>query len=92
MVDNNFEEIESLLVYPNPVTANTVSVSTTGFSGETQVEVFDLQGRVVVSERMTNAQSSDRTVLDVSMLTNGTYVVRMANSTKSLAAKLIVRK
>ena len=92
VVDNNFEEIESLLVYPNPVTANTVSVSTAGFSGETQVEVFDLQGRVVVSERMTNAQSSDRTVLDVSMLTNGTYVVRMANSTKSLAAKLIVRK
>ena len=30
-----------------------------------------------MSERMTNAQSSDRTVLDVSMLTNGTYVLRM---------------
>ena len=42
MVDNNFEEIESLLVYPNLITANTVSVSTAGFSGETQVEVFDL--------------------------------------------------
>ena len=92
IVDNTPDAFESLLVYPNPVSESTVSVSTAGFSGIAQVEIYDLQGRVVVSERLTEASASDRIVLDVSMLSNGTYVVRMVNDSKHLASKLVVRK
>ena len=92
IVDNGSDLIESLLVYPNPANGNSVSVSTEGFSGATIVEVYDLQGRVVISERISDARASERTVLDVSELSNGTYVVRMANDLKHLASKLVIRK
>ena len=92
IVDNSNDAIETLLVYPNPVAEGSVSVSTAGFFGTTSVEVYDLQGRVVISERLANPQAAERTVLDVSALTNGTYVVRMSSETKSLASKLIIRK
>ena len=91
-VVDNTDELETLLIYPNPVTANFVNVSTAGFSGKTLVEVYDLQGRVVLSENLLEARSTERVVLDVNELTNGTYVVRMANSYKHLATKLVIRK
>ena len=92
IVDNSSEIPESLLVYPNPVTGNSVSVSTDGFYGPVLVEVYDLQGRIVISERISDARATERAVLDVSELSNGTYVVRMANDFKHLASKLVVRK
>ena len=92
IVDNGSEIHESLLIYPNPVTGNSVSVATDGFTGPVLLEVYDLQGRIVISERISDARVTERAVLDVSELSNGTYVVRMANDLKHLASKLVVRK
>ena len=91
-VVDNTDEFETLLVYPNPVTANSVNVSTAGFTGKTLVELYDLQGRVVLSETLLEARSTERLVLDINELTNGTYVVRMANNFKHQATKLVIRK
>ena len=71
---------------------NSVNVSTAGFAGKTLVEVYDLQGRVVLSETLLEARSTERVVLNLNELTNGTYVVRMANNSKHLATKLVIRK
>ena len=84
--------VESLLVYPNPATYGSVQVSTSGFAGEIKLEVYDLQGRIVYSERIENAQSSERALIDISGLSNGTYVVRMVSSHKQLATKLVIRR
>jgi hypothetical protein len=67
-------------------------VSTAGFTGKVSLEIYDLQGRVVYSEVIANAQGSERAVVDVSDLDNGTYVVRMSSSVKALASKLVVRR
>ena len=83
---------ESLLIYPNPVTSSDLQVSTAGFTGKVSLEIYDLQGRVVYSEVIANAQGSERAVVDVSDLDNGTYVVRMSSSVKALASKLVVRR
>jgi hypothetical protein len=85
-------DIDVLLVYPNPVNGSTVSVSTAGFFGLTELEIYDLQGRKVFSETLVNAQASERTTLDIGSLANGTYVVRMANMQKQLASKLVIRR
>ena len=90
IAENN--NVETLLVYPNPAMGSDVQVSTAGFFGMTEIEVFDLQGRKVVSKTLQNAQATERETIDVSSLSNGTYVVRLASQTKSLAAKLIIRK
>jgi hypothetical protein len=82
----------NLLIYPNPVSGSSVQISTAGFSGMTSVEIYDLQGRVVYSDNIENSQSSNRIVVDVSSLSNGTYVIRLASNNKSLASKLVVRR
>ena len=87
--DNN---VESLLVYPNPASFGSVYVSMSGFVGPIVLEVYDLQGRVVYSDRKDNSQSSELALIDVSGLSNGTYVVRMVSSHKQLATKLVVRR
>jgi hypothetical protein len=86
------DNIDVLLVYPNPVIGSTVTVSTSGFFGLTEVEVYDLQGRKVLSETLSNAQATERTTLDVGSLSNGTYVVRLVNQQKQLASKLVIRR
>jgi len=82
---------EGLLIYPNPVNGSSVQISTVGFSGAS-VEIYDLQGRVVYSDDVENSQGSDIIRLDVSTLSNGTYVVRLASQYKSLASKLVIRR
>ena len=81
-----------LLIYPNPVNGSSVQISTAGFSGIAKVEIYDLQGRIVYSLDVENSQGSDIILLDVSTLSNGTYVVRLASPHKSLASKLVVRR
>ena len=60
--------------------------------GNTLIEVYDLQGRTVSSKLIENINSSESVLFDVSDLSNGTYVVRVASDTKVLATKLIVRR
>jgi len=82
---------QGLLIYPNPVNGSSVQISTVGFSGAS-VEIYDLQGRVVYSDDVKSNLGSDRMILDVSTLSNGTYVVRLASQHKSLASKLVIRR
>ncbi len=60
----------TLLVYPNPVTAELRVVLPAG-EGVAQVRIEDLQGRLLMDKKLTNRQS-----LDVSSLSPGTYLVR----------------
>ncbi|MFB1018817.1 MAG: T9SS type A sorting domain-containing protein, partial [Flavobacteriales bacterium] len=70
---------------------SSVQISTVGFSGAS-VEIYDLQGRVVYSDDVESNLGSERMILDVSALSNGTYVVRLASQHKSLASKLVIRR
>jgi hypothetical protein len=83
---------ETLLIYPNPVIGSSVQINTSNFAGNTSIEVYDLQGRKVSSKILENINSSESVLVDVSDLSNGTYVVRVASDAKSLATKLIVRR
>ena len=83
---------ETLLIYPNPVIGSSVQINTSNFAGNTSIEVYDLQGRMVSSKILDNINSSESVLVDVSDLSNGTYVVRVASDSKVLATKLIIRR
>lgn len=85
-------DTETLLIYPNPVTGSFVQLSTLNFVGNASIEIYDLQGRMVSSQRIQNINSSERVFVDVSNLSNGTYVVRVASDFKALASKMIVKR
>lgn len=84
------EAVESLLVYPNPVSEGTFSVQSETFRGDFQLQVFDITGRLNV-DRAIRGYAGGPIVVDASGLENGQYIVRLTNGTFQKTAKLLVR-
>ena len=79
----NDNEITDLQVYPNPVGDNYVNI-VTSVSGDKLVELFDLNGRKVMSKII-----SEET-LDISSLEPGFYITQITIDEKSSTFKLII--
>ena len=77
-------EIEDLRIYPNPVVGNYVTIATS-MNGDKFVEVFDINGRKVISTTLFNDD------LDVTNLVSGFYTARVTIAGKTSVSKLIVK-
>ena len=66
----NQNEIDDLQVYPNPANDNYVNIATSMF-GDKLVELFDLNGRKVMSKKISGE------ILDITNLEAGFYVARI---------------
>jgi hypothetical protein len=75
------------MVYPNPTSENlTLSLAALGFLGETQLEIYAIDGQLVHSEKLTNAITP---TVDVSHLTNGQYELALRNGNRRLAKTFV---
>ena len=87
------EEVEfknNIAVYPNP--ANTelkVQLLLTNFESST-VELFDMQGRVVLSENVAASVLDAAYTLNVSEIPNGIYTVRVTNGDQVSTSKVSI--
>jgi hypothetical protein len=77
-------EILEMRIYPNPVVGNYVTIATS-MTGDKFVEVFDLNGRKVISTTLFNDD------LDVTNLVSGFYTTRVTIAGKTSVSKLIVK-
>ena len=77
-------DLLNLRIYPNPVDGNTVTILSS-VSGDKFVEVFDINGRKVISTTIFNDD------LDVSNLVSGFYTTRVTIAGKTSVSKLIVK-
>jgi N-acetyl-anhydromuramyl-L-alanine amidase AmpD len=73
--------LKNLLVYPNPFTNN---VQISGLTGEFEVVVVDMQGKVVYSNQKFNEQ-----LIDLSQLANGSYQMIIRQNGQFRIEKLI---
>lgn len=79
----NENEIDDLQVYPNPANDNYVNIATSMF-GDKLVELFDLNGRKVMSKKISGE------ILDITNLEAGFYMTRITIDAKSSVFKLII--
>ncbi len=79
-------ENNAVSVYPNPATS-VVTVSAEGVEGAVDVQLVDLNGRVVM-QQSGNAQGL---TLDVSGLSKGVYFVRLSSDSVNTVSKLVVK-
>jgi GH25 family lysozyme M1 (1,4-beta-N-acetylmuramidase) len=79
-MDNNYS------VYPNPTT-NSFNIDYTGIHGQAVVNVYDLNGRIVLSQTM-----DGKTVIDASSLNAGIYNINIVNSEGVANKRLIIVK
>jgi len=77
----------SFSIFPNPTNGD-ININMTSSLGEGQVQIIDLNGRVVFSQEMLLEGTLN---VNASGLSRGVYLVQVSNATVSDTAKLIIR-
>ena len=98
-LNENSEDVKSkrfensFSVYPNPATDRLNLSFETLEQGNVEIQLFDLQGKMILSELYRNL-SSDKynQAIDISNIPNGTYIVRAISGNSVASSKLIVYK
>jgi uncharacterized repeat protein (TIGR01451 family) len=83
------EEIERVLVYPNPVVDIARVKIDSKTSGQSQVFIVNSNGQVVRSERVQLREGIQRIDLQVGNLSSGTYFIEMHTPSGKFSRKLI---
>jgi hypothetical protein len=81
---NSFDNINGLTVYPNPLSGNTLFLTSTA-NAAMSIEIYDLLGKEVLKANVTN------NALNVSKLTAGVYVVKITEEGKTATRKLVIQ-
>jgi hypothetical protein len=78
--------INDLIVYPNP-SGDYISIETPYSSTMSQniISVYDVRGRLIIQQ----LQKEQKTLLDISRLTNGVYFVKITNGSETLKSKFV---
>lgn len=79
----NQNQIESLKIYPNPVTNGTFYINTNADSTK-EVVVYDVLGKQVIKTSTTNA-------VNVSNLKGGVYIVKITEDGNTATRKLVIK-
>jgi hypothetical protein len=80
-------DVQKVDVFPNPVT-NIVNVNLTGFTGKSDLSLFDVNGRVVLHREVSDVNSQ----LDISALPAGIYMMRIKNGGREVKMTKIVKQ
>jgi len=83
-LSNNEFETTNFAIYPNPTNTGFVTITST-LSDAINVQVFDILGKQVKEETLTN------NTLDVSKLNKGVYIVKITQNNASITKKLVVK-
>ena len=84
---NQIANDEDFSVFPNPAT-NLVSISSTSNFSINNVEMFDINGRIIKSIPLDNLSNVDITISDLS---SGVYMMRITTD-QGTATKKIVKQ
>jgi hypothetical protein len=93
-IDGCFDDIEdhpenAITVYPNP-TLNEIwiDVNDFNFSGDITFELMDLRGRKILGNQL-NLNSSNRAHIDLSAISNGTYILLVSDGYYNKTFKIL---
>ncbi|UPT70316.1 MAG: T9SS type A sorting domain-containing protein [Flavobacterium sp. JAD_PAG50586_2] len=83
--NTDFEE-NKFIVYPNP-SNGLVTISTKRFQESAVVNVYDITGKKLLSEKINN----EVTTFDLGYFTKGIYIIELNNGNKNFHQKLILQ-
>ncbi|MEN0080747.1 T9SS type A sorting domain-containing protein, partial [Flavobacterium lindanitolerans] len=83
-VDNPVVDLEMAQIYPNPV--NAVLNIETSLSQLEKIELYDMQGRLILIK---NTKTETKTLLDISNVISGSYIVKLFTDKGIQNAKII---
>ncbi|MGG9970230.1 reprolysin-like metallopeptidase [Ferruginibacter sp. SUN002] len=74
-------------VYPNPV-KDIVNINLTGFEGASEIHLFDVNGRQVMTAKTTKVNSQ----INIAALPKGVYLVKVVNGKNQISSTKIVKQ
>lgn len=77
------DKIERIRIYPNP--ANEILNIDTGKLSETEIEIFDISGRLILQQNLTSNQAQ----INISSYSNGLYFVCLSNNKGEVIVKKV---
>jgi hypothetical protein len=81
---SSFDNINGLTMYPNPLSGNTLYLTSTA-NAAMSIEVYDLLGKEVLKANVVN------NAVNVAKLTAGVYVVKIIEDGKIATRKLVIQ-
>jgi hypothetical protein len=81
---SSFDNINGLTMYPNPLSGNTLYLTSTA-NAAMSVQIFDLLGKEVLKATVVN------NTVNVAKLTTGVYVVKISEEGKTATRKLVIQ-
>lgn len=81
---SSFDSINGLKMYPNPLSGNTLFLTSTA-NADMSVQIFDLLGKEVVNSKVMN------NTVNVSGLNAGVYIVKVTEEGKTATRKLVIQ-
>jgi hypothetical protein len=81
---SSFDNINGLTIYPNPLSGNTLYLTSTA-NAAMSIEVYDLLGKEVLKTNVVN------NAVNVAKLTAGVYVVKIIEDGKIATRKLVIQ-
>ncbi len=85
--DNAFNKNEALFVYPNPTT-NYLKIKSE-YLGDTNIDIYTVTGELVLENKFISEGGNNEKTIDVSLLQDGLYFVKITDSKGSYLRKII---
>jgi hypothetical protein len=79
----------NIYLFPNPVREEMKVTLISDASAEFNIEVYDMQGRLMVKDKVTFGTGESNYFVNVSDLSKGTYLVKFYNEEKVATAKML---
>lgn len=90
---NQFNNEDKISVYPNPAPKGQIYIHTNDFVGKLNIQVVDLNGRIVYKSADTdfNSDSSGDKSINLNYLQKGMYIIKVSNETINFTEKIFIK-
>lgn len=86
--NETFKNNDKVSIYPNPV-KDVLNINVKDFSGEVTVEIIDINGRAVYSQKINNVNGLNQ--INLATFSSGVYVVKLQGESLNYSEKIILQ-
>jgi hypothetical protein len=88
---NEFNNSDKISIYPNPSPKGQVFIHTSDFVGNLNIQVVDLNGRMVYNLENVDFNSSVEKSINLNQLQKGMYIIKVSNETLNFTQKIFIK-
>lgn len=86
---DNFNIEKNIKIYPNPAPKGLFNIQVEQYSGDLDIQIFDLTGRSVYSLKEVNF--NNQKTINLNQLQKGVYIIKLKNETINYTEKIIIK-